>query len=98
MSTQQSSTAHGKNLAQLQWLALALTPALGPTRGRHLAERFGGVERLFQASLTELEAANIPAASAQAIATGRSLIMAEEELGRASAAGAQVIGLDEVEY
>jgi predicted Rossmann fold nucleotide-binding protein DprA/Smf involved in DNA uptake len=41
----------------LQWLALALTPRLGPTRARRLVEHFGGVQNIFKASLTELEAA-----------------------------------------
>jgi hypothetical protein len=38
----------------LQWLALALTPRLGPTM-RRLVEHFGGVQNIFKASLTELE-------------------------------------------
>jgi hypothetical protein len=40
----------------LQWLALALIPRLGPTRTRRLIEHFGGVQNIFKASLTELEA------------------------------------------
>jgi hypothetical protein len=38
----------------LYWRALTLTPALGPTRSRKLAEHFGGVQEVFQATLTEL--------------------------------------------
>ena len=41
----------------MQWLALTLTPGLGPTRSRRLVELFGGVQGIFKASLTELEAA-----------------------------------------
>ncbi len=96
MSSQTSANA--KSLAQLQWLALALTPSLGPTRGYRLAADLGGVERLFQASLTELEAANIPAAAAQSIATGKSMILAEEEMIRAAAAGAAIVALDDDLY
>jgi excinuclease UvrABC nuclease subunit len=44
----------------LQWLALSLTEGLGPKRGRTLVEHLGGVENVFKASLTELEAAGIP--------------------------------------
>lgn len=84
--------------SSLHWLALALTPGLGPTRGRKLVEHFGGVESVFQATLTELEAAGIPATSAQSVGTGRSLELAQEELVRAAAAGAQVITLDSSEY
>ncbi len=81
-----------------QWLALALTPALGPARGRKLVEHFGGIERLFQASLTELEAAGLQAVSAQALASGSALSAAEEEMVRATAAGALVITLGDSAY
>ena len=57
METELSSRA--ADLAQarrLQWLALSLTPGIGAGRGRKLVERFGAIDRLFAASLTELEA------------------------------------------
>ncbi len=82
----------------LPWLALALTPALGPGRGRKLVEHFGGIDNLFRAPLTELEAAGMQAVSAQAIGTGRALTLAEEEMVRASAVGAAVITLDDPAY
>ncbi len=44
----------------LRWLALALTPAVGPTRGHRVVQHFGSVERVFHASLTEVEAAGLP--------------------------------------
>jgi DNA processing protein len=68
----QSAPAAGGNA--LHWLALALTPGLGPTRTRKLAQHFGGIENVFRASLTELEAAGLPAHSAQSIATGGALV------------------------
>jgi len=80
------------------WLALALTPGLGPTRARKLAEHFGGVQKIFEATLTELEAAGISAASAQALGTGRSAELAQEEMAWAGSAGAHLIGLDEPAY
>jgi len=43
----------------MQWLALALTPGLGPTKARRVIEFFGSVQALFRASLTELEAAGL---------------------------------------
>ena len=58
---------------QRQWLALSLTPQLGPTRGRRLVEHFGDIERVFRASLTELEASGIPAACAQSGSVGQVL-------------------------
>ena len=82
----------------LQWLALSLTPGLGPKRGRSLVEHLGGVQNVFKASLTELEAAGIQAASAQSLGTGRSMELAHDELGRAAAAGASVVCLDDSSY
>ena len=72
-------------------LALALTPGLGPTRGRKLVQHFGSADAIFHASLTELEATGMMAISAQAIATGASLAKAEEEIGKAKAAEAKII-------
>lgn len=83
---------------ELLWLALALTPGLGPTRARRLVEHFGGIDAVFHASLTELEAAGIQAVSAQALATGQALELAQEEYVRGSAAGAQVIPFDSPRY
>lgn len=82
----------------LQWLALGLTPGLGPTRVRHLVEHFGSVAAIFRASLTELEATGLMAVSAQALGTGKSLELAQEELGKASAAEAQIVTLDDPDY
>lgn len=79
----------------LYWLALTLTPALGPTRGRKLAEHFENVDDIFQASLTELEALNLQAQSAQHIALGKSLELAHEEFARANAAGVEIICRDD---
>ncbi len=67
-------------------LALALTPQLGPTRVRRLFERIPRTEDIFRASLTELEATGLPAASAQSIALGNSLRLADEELKKLSKA------------
>src|SRR5579863_9288415 len=78
-----------------QWLALALTPGLGPTRARRVIEFFGSVQALFQASLTELEAAGLRAISAQSLSTGRSMELAQDELGKAASAGARIIALDD---
>jgi DNA processing protein len=81
-----------------QWLALALTPGLGPTRGRRLVEFFGNINAVFQASLTELEATGVRAVSAQSLGTGRSLELAQDELACAAAANVRVISLDDSAY
>ena len=82
----------------LDWLALSLTPGLGPTRARKLVEHFGSPETVFHASLTELEAAAIQAVSAQSIATGKSAELAREELARAADAGITVLSVSDPFY
>jgi DNA processing protein len=82
----------------LYWLALALTPGLGPTRGRKLAEHFRKIEDIFHASLTELEALHLQAQSAQHIALGKSLEMAHEEFAKALAAGTQIVCRDDIRW
>ena len=82
----------------LQWLALSLTPGIGASRGRKLVQLFDGVENLFKSSLTELEAAGLPAASAQSLALGKSLELAADELDRVKSMGASVVPLDAGNY
>jgi DNA processing protein len=82
----------------LYWLALLLTPGLGPTRGRKLVERFASVEDVFHASLTELEALHLQAQSAQHIALGKSLELAHEEVAKANAAGVQILSRDDAAW
>ena len=82
----------------LQWLALSLTPGLGPTRARRLVEHMGTVAAVFRASLTELEATGLLAVSAQALGTGRALELAQEEIGRTMAAGVRLVSLDDPAY
>ena len=81
-----------------EWLALLLTPGLGPTRARRITEHFGSIEAVFRASLTELEATGMMAVSAQSLGTGRSLELAQEEIARAAAAGVTVVSLDDPGY
>ena len=80
------------------WLALALTPTLGPSRARKLVEHFDSIDNVFHASLTELEAAGLRSVAAQSIGTGKSLALAQEEMVRAAAGGAHVIGLGDPAY
>lgn len=76
---------------KLQWLGLALTPGVGAGRGHKLVENFGGTERLYSASLTELEAAGLTAAAAQSIALGKSLELAAAEFDHVREEGAEII-------
>jgi DNA processing protein len=83
---------------KLQWLALMLTPGLGAGRGRKLVERFGELNRVFSAPLTELEACGLPAAAAQSLALGRSLELASDEYDHARELGASVVVPGDLEY
>jgi DNA processing protein len=93
-----TSVADATSAQCLQWLALALTPGLGPSRARRLVEHFSTVEAVFRASLTELEAVGLLAVSAQSIGTGKSLELAQEELGKATAADVSILSLDDPQY
>ena len=93
-----SATEVLSSAAAQDWLAIALTPGLGPTKARRIVEFFGGASAVLRAPLTELEAAGIQAVSAQSLATGKSRELAGEEVARASAAGAQIVTLDDDGY
>ncbi len=82
----------------LLWLALSLTPGVGAGRGRKLVELFDGIERLFSASLTELEAAGLSAPAAQGIALGKSLELASEEIDRVKTFGGHVLAQDDPNF
>ena len=82
----------------LEWIALTLTPGLGPTKARKLVDHFGTPEAVFLAPLTALEATGIQAVSAQAIATGKSAELAREEIARADAQGVTVLSMDDPRY
>jgi DNA processing protein len=82
----------------LEWLAISLTPGLGPTKARKLVEHFGSAEAVFHASLTELESTGMQAVSAQSIATGKSAEMGREEIARAAAVGVSVVSLEDPCY
>jgi DNA processing protein len=79
----------------LAWLALSLTPGLGPTRVRRLVEYFGRAAAVLGASLTELEATGILASSAQSLGTGKSAELAREEIARTASLGVKVVSLDD---
>lgn len=73
------------------WLALALTPALGPRRILQAVERCGCADRVLHLPLTELESLQIPAQSAQFIASGEAAHAADLELEKLSASGASIL-------
>jgi DNA processing protein len=76
-----------RELARLAWMALALTPGMGAMGIARAIAGLGAAERVFTASLTELEGAGMPAASAQFVADGRAMAAAREEQNRLTEAG-----------
>jgi DNA processing protein len=92
-----------KETARLAWMALALTPEMGPTRIARAMARLGadggeGAERLFEASLTELEGLGMPARAAQYVADGRARAAAENEAKRIAEAGGIFLTREEAAY
>jgi len=77
--------------AQLAWLALVLTPAMGATRTWRVMKKLERPESLFQASLTELEGLGMPAHSAQFVFEGKALAAAEDEWARVTANGGTIL-------
>ena len=82
----------------LGWVALALTPGLGPRLAGNLLTEFGTPEAVFNASLTALEAQRLPAAVAQAIHSRQPMSEAAKELAQAQAAGCRLLTWDEPDY
>jgi DNA processing protein len=84
--------------AKMAWMALMLTPGMGPTRIWKAMNRLGASERLFEASLTELEGLGMPAAAAQFVFEGKARVAAEDEIKRTVEAGASVLTPEDADY
>lgn len=82
----------------LGWLALALTPGLGARMAGKLLRTFGSPGAIFSASLTSLEAQQLPAAVAQAIHSRQPMSAASKELAQAEAAKCHLVTWDEPCY
>jgi DNA processing protein len=83
---------------RLAWLALTLTPGLGPKRILKAAEILQDLSRLFQLSLTELESLNVPAQSAQFLFSGKARAEAEQELERVRTQGGVILTYEDADY
>ena len=66
--------------ASLSWLALTLTPGVAARLSARLLKRFDSPEGVFRASLTQLEACQLPPAVAQAVFKKAAFKRAEKEL------------------
>jgi DNA processing protein len=83
---------------RLAWLALALSPTLGPKRILDAMQELKIPSRLFELSLTDLESLRFPAQAAQFIFDGKARRAAEEEWERVAALGATILSYHCPEY
>jgi DNA processing protein len=84
--------------AKMAWMALMLTPGMGPTRIWKAMGRLGSAEGLFAASLTELEGLGMPAAAAQFVFEGKARVAAEDEMKRTAEAGGVILTPEDEAY
>src|ERR1700761_236744 len=71
---------------------------MGPTRCGRAIERLGTAERVFTASLTELEGVGLPASAAQFVFDGRARAAALEEWKRTEEAGGTIVTPEDESY
>ncbi len=83
---------------RLAWLALALTPLLGPRRILQAVESLGSALQVLQLPPTGLEAQRFPARSVQFLADGQALQTAKEEARRLQAMDASFLCFPEALY
>lgn len=94
--TQMTSETHAAT--RLGWLALTLTPGLGPTRIARAVEMVGDAGLILDMPLTELEGLRLPAKAVQFIADGRARVVAEKEAKAVADAGAFYLTPADPEY
>ena len=78
----------------LAWLAMALSPGLGPKRILDARKELRSPSQLFELSLTDLEGLRFPAQTAHFIFDGKARRAAEEEWAHVAAQGAIVVSYD----
>jgi DNA processing protein len=83
---------------RLAWLALALTPGLGPRRILEAMRQLEAASQIFGLPLTELEALRFPAESVQFIFDGKARRVAEEEWAAVVAQGGTILTYGCAEY
>jgi DNA processing protein len=88
----------GSDQDRLAWVALTLTPGLGPKRILKAAQTLPELASLFRLSLTELESLNIPAPAAQFLFTGKARSEAERELVRMGEQKGVILTYGDEEY
>ncbi len=93
-----SERASASDEDRLAWLALALSPGLGPKRILDAMQRLEAPSQIFALPLTALEGLRFPAAAAQFIFDGKARAAAKAEWARVVAQGATVISFGCPDY
>ncbi len=98
----QAETPRGQDLrapsGRLAWMALALTPGLGPRRILQAVDRVGSAEAVVRLPLTALEAQPFPAPAVQFLADGQAWKAAQQEAERLREMGADFLTYEDEAY
>ncbi|MEP7076197.1 MAG: DNA-processing protein DprA [Acidobacteriota bacterium] len=80
------------------WIALNMTPGVGPRAATKLLERFGSADGVFHARRNELESLRLKPETIESILKGEFHDKAVEELDRVKQLGGDVLNLDDGSY
>jgi len=80
------------------WIALNMTPGVGPRVTARLLEHFGSAEAIFDAPRRELALLRLTPESIESIATRELYDRAESEIGKVRQLGAEILVLDDGVY
>ncbi|HMO81291.1 MAG TPA: DNA-processing protein DprA [Pyrinomonadaceae bacterium] len=80
------------------WIALNMTPGVGPRAATRLLERFGSADAVFQARRPELEQLRMKPETIESIMKREFESRADEELERVKALGGDILVLDDGSY
>jgi DNA processing protein len=81
-----------------EWIALNMTPGIGPRAAARLLERFGSADAVFNATRGELESLRLRPEAIESIRARDLFEKAEAEIERVRALGAEVLLLDDGVY
>src|ERR1035441_6730905 len=83
---------------ELYWLALRMVPGLGTRKAGLLIERFRSPQRIFRASVSELEDAGLLGGVARSIASGCSFEDAAAQQQKLRQTGTTLVSLGDATY
>ena len=80
------------------WIALNMTPGIGPRKATQLLERFGSAENVFHARRSELESLRLKPETIESILKREFYEKAEEEFEKIKESGGDILILDDGSY